>query len=255
MVGLRTVALIERKPDITRDLFSRYWRDVHGVMAARIPGFARYVQHHVTPVGDRRENRNFEGVAIVAFDSDADRAGLGNSAVTRHIHRDEQNVFRRALLYNLDETGLAADAATSTRDHAGHGFVLVPIGVDGDAAVAAVRTVEPAFIDIYDLRSGDPAGWNDTDVDDGGEGIRFGTLVHFASNSPNSFAVLDATIDPTLGLYRVDDCFVMVADGFPTHLGLRGADALRTIEEAGASNQLEPQVVIDIYGAGLANVS
>ena len=34
-----TVALIERKPGITRSLFTRYWRDVHGVMAARIPGF------------------------------------------------------------------------------------------------------------------------------------------------------------------------------------------------------------------------
>lgn len=31
------------------------------------------------------------------------RAGLIHGEVTQHIHRDEQNVFRRALLCNLGE--------------------------------------------------------------------------------------------------------------------------------------------------------
>lgn len=252
MVSLRTIALIERKPDISRDLFTRYWRDVHGVMAARIPGFARYTQHHVTPVGQRITGRNFEGVAIVAFASEADRAGLGNSAVTRHIHRDEQNVFRRALLYNLADGGHVADAADVSRDGAERGFILVPEGSSVNAAQVLLAAVGARFVDAYDLRSGDPAGWNDTDVDDGGKGVRFTSLLHFATGSDESFDRLDADIDPACGLYRVDDSFVMVEGGYPTALGLRGADALRTIMEAGAANQLEAAVVADIYGEQLA---
>ena len=97
MGGVSTVALIERRPDISRSLFSRYWRDVHGVMAARIPGFNFYTQHHVTPVDPDTEP--FEGIAIVTYRSADDRAGLIHSEVTQHIHRDEQNVFRRALAF------------------------------------------------------------------------------------------------------------------------------------------------------------
>lgn len=100
MVGVTTVALIERRRDISRDLFSRYWRDVHGVMAVRIPGFASYIQYHVTPASIH--SPPFEGIAIVTFAKEDDRQGLVTSEVTQHIHRDEQNVFRRAFLYNLD---------------------------------------------------------------------------------------------------------------------------------------------------------
>src|SRR3546814_16817584 len=72
-------------------------------MAARIPGFDSYTQNHVTPLTDvgSRDPEPFEGIAIVTFVDEAHRQGLVDSKLTRHIHRDEQNVFRRALLYNL----------------------------------------------------------------------------------------------------------------------------------------------------------
>src|SRR3546814_12617463 len=70
-------------------------------MAARSPGFDRYTQHHVSPLDPAAEP--FEGIAIVTYRTEEDRAGLIHSEVTPHIHRDEQNVFRRALLYNLGE--------------------------------------------------------------------------------------------------------------------------------------------------------
>src|SRR3546814_20133346 len=70
-------------------------------MAARSPGFDRYTQHHVSPLDPAAEP--FEGIAIVTYRTEEDRAGLIHSEVTPHIHRDEQNVFRRTLLYNLGE--------------------------------------------------------------------------------------------------------------------------------------------------------
>jgi hypothetical protein len=40
----------------------------------------------------------------------------------------------------------------------------------------------------------------------------------------------------------------MVENGRPTPLGFRGLDALRTIEEAGAINQLDPVVEKAVFG-------
>ena len=40
----------------------------------------------------------------------------------------------------------------------------------------------------------------------------------------------------------------MVEQGRPTLIGLRGLDAVRTIEEANAVNQCDPAVLRAIYG-------
>jgi uncharacterized protein (TIGR02118 family) len=37
---------ITRRPDLTPDQFREYWRDIHGPIAAKIPGLRHYVQHH-----------------------------------------------------------------------------------------------------------------------------------------------------------------------------------------------------------------
>src|SRR3546814_11187285 len=97
-------------------------------MAARIPGFDRYTQHHVSPLDPAAEP--FEGTAIVTYRTEEDRAGLIHSEVTPHIHRDEQNVFRRALLYNL-----------------GEGASQTIVGNDGAAGQAMFLVVEDALED------------------------------------------------------------------------------------------------------------
>lgn len=253
MAGVSTVALLERKEGISRDLFSRYWRDVHGVMAARIPGFATYTQHHVTLLADAGSiaPEPFEGIAIVTYASECDRDGLIHSAVTPHIHRDEQNVFRRALLYNLAE----GESRTVT---AGEGtgwlqvFVVVPAGSDPDAVAAALQAAGAVAIDLHDLTGGDPGGWNDTDVDDGGAGRQFvAVLMTRWNDKAAATAAITAVVAASggaLAAYRTDARYVMVEGGRPTPLGLRGLDALRTIEEAGAANQLERAVEEAVYG-------
>ena len=241
MVGVTTVALIERKLGISRDLFTRYWRDIHGVMAARIPGFETYTQYHVTPTGDHEP---FEGIAIVTYANEQDRQGLANSAVTPHIHRDEQNVFRRALLYNLD----AAARRTSGDGDRRLGpakFFAIPAGTDPEQVRKYIAASNPAFCDSYDLTSGDPAGWNDTDTDDGGCGRRFVAVFHAGwLAEPDSTQLAKLRVPA----YRLDETHVMVDHGVPTAVGLRGLDAVRTIMEAGADNQFADDVVHAIYG-------
>lgn len=238
MGGVSTVALIERRPDISRSLFTRYWRDVHGVMAARIPGFDCYTQHHVTPLDPGAEP--FEGIAIVTYRSEEDRAGLIHSEVTQHIHRDEQNVFRRALLYNLDSG--ASRTIKGGEEAAGQSmFLVLEAGADADTLIASLGDI-PLFLATYDLRGGDPSGWNQTDT----SGRIFGSLVHgIWPDRATAVAIADTL---PAAAYLLDERHVMVKNGMPTPVGLRGLDAVETIMEAGADNQLSDAVVRAVYG-------
>jgi hypothetical protein len=38
------------RPDVPPELSYRYWRDVHGPLAARIPGLFQYRQRHLGPI-------------------------------------------------------------------------------------------------------------------------------------------------------------------------------------------------------------
>src|SRR3546814_19582081 len=92
------------------------------------------------------------------------------------------------------------------------------------------------------FRSGDPSGWNQTDT----SGRVFGSLIH-GIWPERAVAIATAEKLPAAA-YLLDERHVMVEGGKPTTVGLRGLDAVRTIEEAGADNQLSDEVVRAVYG-------
>lgn len=253
MAGVSTIALLERKTTISRDLFSRYWRDIHGVMAARIPGFGSYIQHHVMPMLDvgSISPEPFEGIATVTYSSEANRQGLLESDITPHIHRDEQNVFRRALLYNLGE-GERRDLGVPGGEGGTTYFLTIPEGQSCDFAAAVLRKAGAATVRLHDLTGGDPGGWNDTDVDDGGTGRLFVAVLEVVSASDEAMvAAISAAVAASGGAiaaYRTEECYIMVENDRPTPLGFRGLDAVRTIEEAAATNQLDPLIEKAVFG-------
>lgn len=238
MAGVTAVALIERRADISRDLFTRYWRDVHGVMAARIPGFESYVQHHVTRIGGPDNGPDFEGIAVVRFASEADRAGLGNSAISAEIVRDEPNVFSRALLYNLsgEETLRFNEGAAARRDDTGF-RLFADAGASREWAQACSdRGIE---VHLHDVRGADPSLWNGIE----GDAASWQAVAQFWPDGHDL-----PTCNSEVRVYRTDERYVMVDRGRPTPIGLRGADAVRTIREIGADNQLDSTVEKLIYG-------
>ena len=44
--------LAYRRADMDAQEFRRYWRDIHGPIAAKIPGLRKYVQNHATVAPD-----------------------------------------------------------------------------------------------------------------------------------------------------------------------------------------------------------
>ena len=60
---VKAIYLIRRKPGMSFADFDRYWREVHGAIAARIPGMRRYIQCHALDDG-----AEYDGAAEAWFD-------------------------------------------------------------------------------------------------------------------------------------------------------------------------------------------
>jgi uncharacterized protein (TIGR02118 family) len=63
---VKAIYLIRRKPGLSAEDFHRYWREVHGAIAARIPGLRRYVQCHA--IQRDNDGTEFDGAAEAWFD-------------------------------------------------------------------------------------------------------------------------------------------------------------------------------------------
>ncbi len=88
----KNVEFVTRKPGLAVDEFQRYWREVHGPLAARIPMIRRYVQSHTRPSAyERGRTPAYDGVAITWFeDTQAMRASAATAQYAR-VRADEPN--------------------------------------------------------------------------------------------------------------------------------------------------------------------
>jgi uncharacterized protein (TIGR02118 family) len=92
---VKAIYLIRRRAGMSPADFHRYWREVHGAIAARIPGMRRYVQCHAND-----DAAEYDGAAEAWFD-DMD-------AVRRAVASPEYAAARadEARFIDLDRTTL-----------------------------------------------------------------------------------------------------------------------------------------------------
>jgi len=89
---VKLVFCLRRASHLSRSDFHRYWREVHGAIAARIPGLRRYVQCHVRPPAYRDGRQpSYDGVAEVWFDSTAAMRESATTPEYRAVRADEPN--------------------------------------------------------------------------------------------------------------------------------------------------------------------
>src|SRR5262245_56579705 len=70
--GAKNVEFVTRRPGMAVDDFQRYWREVHGPLAATIPVIRRYVQSHARASAyERGRTPPYDGLAITWFDDNA----------------------------------------------------------------------------------------------------------------------------------------------------------------------------------------
>jgi uncharacterized protein (TIGR02118 family) len=88
----KMVTFTFKSPSISPEEFHRYWREVHGPLAAKIPQMRRYVQSHVRPSAYRdRGNPLLNGVASAWFESTAAMRDAEQTAQYRTVRNDEPN--------------------------------------------------------------------------------------------------------------------------------------------------------------------
>ena len=88
----KNVELVTRKPGLAVPDFQRYWRDIHGPLAAKIPMIRRYVQSHTRASAyERGRTPAYDGVAITWFDDT--RAMRASAATAQYalVRADEPN--------------------------------------------------------------------------------------------------------------------------------------------------------------------
>lgn len=89
------MGLLTRRPDVSPAEFRRHWREVHGPLAARLPGLRRYHQNHV--VDDRqlaidhaRGPWSIDGISELWFDSEDQMTRALSSGEYKSVARDHQ---------------------------------------------------------------------------------------------------------------------------------------------------------------------
>lgn len=89
--AIRNIELVNRRPGMDLEPFRRYWREVHGPLAATIPSILRYEQYHLAPEAYGGEAPRYDGLAVTWFAStDAMRQGAATPEYGR-TREDEGN--------------------------------------------------------------------------------------------------------------------------------------------------------------------
>src|SRR6266699_4962808 len=71
--AVKNIEFVNRRPGMALEPFRAYWRDVHGPLAAKIPGIRRYEQNHLA-LTESENGRSpiYDGFAVTWFASTAD---------------------------------------------------------------------------------------------------------------------------------------------------------------------------------------
>jgi uncharacterized protein (TIGR02118 family) len=102
---IKLVYCITRRPDMSLEEFSRYWREVHGPIGRRIPGLRRLVQSHPVPPPLDMAPPAFDGMAELWFDDMAALEAARGSPQWRASSADEANFIdgTRTTLFVTEE--------------------------------------------------------------------------------------------------------------------------------------------------------
>ena len=97
---VKIIALIKRKPEMSRDDFLRYWQGTHAPFVGALPGIRRYQQNHAL---EHRQQWPWDGAAEVWFDSVRDVSRAFESPAADAMRQDEKNFIEEIAWFLVDE--------------------------------------------------------------------------------------------------------------------------------------------------------
>ncbi len=90
--GVKNVEFVTHKPGMSIEAFQRYWREIHGPLAAAIPVIRRYVQSHARLAAyESGRAPLYDGVALTWFDDTQAMRESATTAEYARVRTDETN--------------------------------------------------------------------------------------------------------------------------------------------------------------------
>lgn len=90
--AVKNIEFVNRRADMPLDAFRRYWREVHGPLASKIPVIRRYEQNHLClDVYEDQAAPPYDGLAITWFDSTAEMKRGATTQAYDDTRADERN--------------------------------------------------------------------------------------------------------------------------------------------------------------------
>ncbi|MCB1668944.1 MAG: EthD domain-containing protein [Pseudomonadales bacterium] len=279
-----TIALLTKKAELSDADFYAYWRDIHGMLATRIPGFWSYRQYHLdgelttlrrVPMDDNKSIESIQGFADVSFCSEEAIMGLVASPQAELIKHDEQNVFASSYLYAVspgDSQTLMTDAplAELAKDESGYALVmLLAKGEDEtlDAFNVSLNTtlkglpVSCPTLQRLRMNAFQPynaAAWPAPGVNHRPSQVMHASIEFQFPDRKTALECLSHTDQFSLSakgvqtrlqlVYVAGRRYAMVVDGRISEIGLRGLPALELIQRVGADNQRSSAVLEAVFG-------
>lgn len=270
--------------DVPSEECYRYWRDVHGPLAARIPGLFQYRQRHLNPIvpGEWPAidgvqmglplDQQPQGSAELLFLTPEDQASFGTSPlVTEYVFNDERNLVRRNVTYAVSE-GNCRTLIDQTGCPTPQGGMPNPgwmvclqraHGVDDESfreylreqlalawgQLPGVRRVRLSLLEPYD-----ETGWRSPGVrHDWSPEHQHQAWIDLVVSDRSVLRDLAETAGITdhvraLNPFPVAEQYTLVFGGQPTAVGLRGWPAVQTIDAVGADNQRDADLLEAMYG-------
>jgi EthD domain len=271
------------RTDLPAEVTRAYWRDVHGTLAARIPGLYQYRQLHLAPPrggllasangvrsGLRDGEEPVSGIAQLLFGTAEDlRTFSTHPFVTEHVFNDEQRLCRRNASMPSGEgtarTLVDRTGETTPQHQPVHPTFVVALqpatGLSRETfwqqAAELIATPWSDHAGVLRLRFTplepyDPAGWPSPGVEHAWapehQYQAWVELVVRDAAELGGLPRLDPEVVGGAHVYPVREKYTIVHDGRPTDVGLRGWPMVWLIEQAGADNQKAPALLRAVYG-------
>jgi len=112
------MGLLTRRPEIGSEEFRRHWREVHGPLAARLPGLRRYHQNHVVDnrqlaIDHARGSWSIDGISELWFDSVEDMNKAVSSQEYQAVAQDHHTfVGKTGLISAVQNVVVPVDLTT-----------------------------------------------------------------------------------------------------------------------------------------------
>lgn len=93
---IKSVVLLKKRPDLSFDAFTDYWRNEHPRVVEQLPGIRRYVQSHVVQ-SIQPQPAPFDGIGEAWFDDEAALHAVRTSEGFAKLISDERNFLDTAV--------------------------------------------------------------------------------------------------------------------------------------------------------------